>query len=305
MEYKQFLPESFKSKGEGTARFVIATTEVVDSHGDVLVPGAIGDQVATLLPAHRWDALPLGKARISEQDDLVIADVQFNPTPQGQAWHDAIKWDFDNPPAVQQYSWGYDATRSRPGKLNGEKVRFLEVVKIHEVSPVLIGASIGTHTSMIKGRECLSPAQVAVLRAAQREVDHHETELRDRVKTIADEFRDGECDRLATEVSHATGHDFEIVPAETVPTATRNAAAAAASLAAQQLGTKRPAVRWFKQSKYTLHGRALPNASLIYLNAALSESKTVAIAAHETAHCAGLNETRCRDYEHTFVEGLT
>jgi hypothetical protein len=158
---------------------------------------------------------------------------------------------------------------------------------------------------MIKQREYLSPAEVTVLHAARREVDHHETELRDRVKTIAEAFRDGECDRLATEVSNATGHDFEIVPAGTVPTATRKAAAAAASLAAQQLGTKQPAVRWFKQSKHTLHGRALPNASLIYLNTALSESKTVAIAAHETAHCAGLNETQCRDYEHTFMGGLT
>ncbi len=150
-EYKAFTPSGFRTgAGEDTARFIIGTTDAIDSDGDVVVPGSIGNQVATLLPAHRWDALPLGKAHIFEQGDQIVADVRFNPTADAQSWYSAIKWDFENPPPIQQYSWGYDATQSRPGEFKGQRVRFLDALTIHEVSPVVIGASLNTHTAGVK-----------------------------------------------------------------------------------------------------------------------------------------------------------
>jgi hypothetical protein len=146
-EYKSFTPTEFKSDSHGSAQFIIATTGVLDSDGDVLLPGAIGQQIAVVIPAHDWQSQPLGKARISEQGDHIVADVSFNPTPSAQAWFSAIKWDFQNPPAVQEYSWGYTPTQSNPGDFHGTAARYLESVTIHEVSPVIRAASIGSRTA--------------------------------------------------------------------------------------------------------------------------------------------------------------
>jgi hypothetical protein len=306
-EYKAFIPLSFKSTGQGSATFVIAHTGVLDLDGDILVPGAIGQQVATVLPAHNWNSLPLGKARISEQGNQVVADVQFNPTPDGQAWYEAIKWDFENPPSVQQYSWGYTPSKSRPGEHNGQPVRFLESVVIHECSPVVVGASIGTHTAGVKQRDILSSSEWAIIRAARHEADDVEAEMKNKVRSIAKAFHATEeslyADRVAVESNNAMGHITTIVPTATVSTAVRSAAQVATKLAAAQLGTKTPEIRWFSEpDEVTLYGRALPSRDIIYLNDRLTQAQSLVIAAHEVGHCAGLTETECRAYEGHFLE---
>jgi hypothetical protein len=58
-EYKSFTPTEFKSDSHGSAQFIIATTGVLDSDGDVLLPGAIGQQIAVVIPAHDWQSQPL------------------------------------------------------------------------------------------------------------------------------------------------------------------------------------------------------------------------------------------------------
>lgn len=308
-EYKAFVPSEFKSATRGSAQFVIGTTGVIDSDGDVVMAGAIGTQVATVLPAHRWDALPLGKARISEQDDHIFADVQFNPTPDAQAWYEAIKWDFENPPAVQQYSWGYEPTRSRPGDFNGRKARFLQSLTIYEVSPVVIGASVGTHTAMVKQMAGLSAAERAVLDAARTELARHDADLMAAVRAIAEPFLAAEkarhYDALVTEICIANDQDFQLVDRQAVPAATARAGEAAAALAAKQLGIVGPAVKWFTQQTPTLDGRSAPPGGIVYLNARLTPARAVSVAAHEVFHLLGHDESACVAYESRFLRELT
>jgi hypothetical protein len=45
---------------------------------------------------------------------------------------------------LQEFSYGYDPVKFSFGEFEGMKVRFLEELKVHEVSPVLVGAGVGT-----------------------------------------------------------------------------------------------------------------------------------------------------------------
>ena len=48
--------------GEGSLAF--ASLNVRDRDGDVPLPGAFGEQVAAMVPAHDWTEAPIGKALI-------------------------------------------------------------------------------------------------------------------------------------------------------------------------------------------------------------------------------------------------
>jgi hypothetical protein len=172
---------------------------------------------------------------------------------------------------------------------------------------VVVGASIGTHTAGVKQRDILSSSEWAIIRAARHEADAVEAEMKTKVRSIAKAFHAAEeslyADRVAVESNEAMGHITTIVPAATVSTAVGSAAQVATKLAAAQLGTKPPEIRWFSEpDEVTLYGRALPSRDIIYLNDRLTQTQSLVIAAHETGHCAGLTETECRAYEGRFLE---
>jgi hypothetical protein len=54
---------------------------------------------------------------------------------------------------LQEWSYGYDIEQSSRGTENGQDVQYLDKLKVHEVSPVLLGAGIGTETVMAKGKD--------------------------------------------------------------------------------------------------------------------------------------------------------
>lgn len=150
-EYKNISGEvkEISEKGEGLA--IISTLNVVDSDGDVVVPGAFGEQIAQIVPAHDWQAAPIGKASIKENGDTVLAEFKLNLfTSLGKDWYSALKFDVDNPPVKQQYSYGFSVLEEGQGEFEGQQVRFLKKLKVHEISPVLVGASVGTTTLALK-----------------------------------------------------------------------------------------------------------------------------------------------------------
>lgn len=176
MEYKSSTPQ-VKAAGEGKATVVIATLGVKDRDGDVLLKGAFGTQVVSVVPAHDWKSPAIGKARIQEQGDEAIAEIDFYlSTDAGKNWYNAIKEDFERPPARQQYSWGFQVppTHTHRGKHKGEDVRFLhasdsgEPLPIAEVSPVLMGAGHNTRSISVKEQESpdMQPAVVPVVEPA-------------------------------------------------------------------------------------------------------------------------------------------
>lgn len=158
-----------KRAGEGKATVVIATLGVKDKDGDVLLAGAFGDQVVPVVGAHEWKMPPIGKARIREVGQEAVADIEFNDTTEGQNWYQALKFDWEHPPAKQQYSWGFQVpqTHTHRGKHHNEDVRFLhgsdkgEPLPIFEVSPVLVGAGHNTRSLSIKAFDDLPAPEEA------------------------------------------------------------------------------------------------------------------------------------------------
>jgi len=150
-------------KGVGLA--VFATLGVVDRDGDVTLPGAFGEQTVKVLPAHDWGHVPIGKARIFEQGNEAMAEFTLNlEIEAARDWHAALKFDLLDQP-TQQWSYGFEIVKSSLGQIDGKSVRYLESLRVHEVSPVVIGAGLGTRTLAMKHGDRSVIAQIADVRA--------------------------------------------------------------------------------------------------------------------------------------------
>lgn len=155
--------------GEGRGQAVIATLNAIDKDGDVTMPGAFGSQEVKVVPAHDWQHVPIGKASLSEQGDAALADFALNlDISSARDWHSALKFDLANKPPLQEWSYGFLIEKASFGEFDGQQVRFLEAVKVHEISPVMVGAGVGTRTVSVKGAD------------AKRATPAHSTETSDR-----------------------------------------------------------------------------------------------------------------------------
>jgi hypothetical protein len=157
---KSFTPQFKSVEDDGTASWVMATLNSIDSDGDVTLPGALGEQTFSIQPAHDHSHVPLGKARLYEEGAEAIVEAKFNlDIPAARDWHSAIKFDLANPPAVQEYSYGYEPKEggTKSGTFMGRQVRFFQPkadgspgIDVYETSPVLRGAGVGTRTLSAK-----------------------------------------------------------------------------------------------------------------------------------------------------------
>jgi len=141
----------FKLRGEeGQFRAVFATFNVVDDDGDVTLPGAFteGQKTRVAQWGHNWSALPVGKGEIGANEREAWIDGEFFlETEAGRETHQIVK----ELGELQEWSYGYDVEDSSQGTFEGKSVRFLKRLHVHEVSPVMVGAGVGTHTVAIKG----------------------------------------------------------------------------------------------------------------------------------------------------------
>jgi hypothetical protein len=142
--------KQLSEKGEGVA--VISTLNVKDKDGDVTLPGAFGEQFVPVVPAHNWGAVPLGKAKIVERGNEAVAEFSLNLN-TGRDWYEHLKFDLAHPPALQQWSYGFSIPKdgAKVGGFEGQTVRFLKQLTVHEVSLVLLGAGVDTRTVALKG----------------------------------------------------------------------------------------------------------------------------------------------------------
>jgi hypothetical protein len=147
---KAFTPHELKVDEAGSITFAFAQLSIIDHDGDVTLPGAFPakDVPMSAYGHSSWDgALPIGKGGISEQGDWAIFTGQFfMDTAAGRDTHATIK----GLGALAEYSYGYNPLDYSFGQQDGQNVRFLRSLDVFEVSPVLIGAGIGTHTLAIK-----------------------------------------------------------------------------------------------------------------------------------------------------------
>ena len=102
IERKTFKGEIKQLEGEGSFEAVIATLDVVDSDGDIIVPGAFQNATVSVLPAHDSRSVPLGKAKMEDRGDKAIAVGKFNlGVAAAKDWHNALKFDLEHPPAIK------------------------------------------------------------------------------------------------------------------------------------------------------------------------------------------------------------
>jgi len=149
---KAFTPIEFKLSGTGEVTVAFSRFNVIDHDGDVTFPGAVPVGKAVPISAYghtSWEGSPpVGKGTIRETADLGILDgAFFMETDQGRNAYHTTKAMAE----LQQWSYGYDVLPpSGPGVFEGKPVRELRKLDIHEISPVLMGAGIGTTTLAIK-----------------------------------------------------------------------------------------------------------------------------------------------------------
>lgn len=170
MNIKHLSRVEIKDADRGEVVAVFSTLNVKDADGDVTRPGAFADGAPVRISAYghaSWaGALPVGKGAIRETATEALLEGRFFvDTQAGSDTFVVVKEMGD----LQEWSYGYDVLAKSFGDHEGERVRFLEALDVHEVSPVLKGAGVGTRTLEAKARKQLNSELHAALRNAGRE----------------------------------------------------------------------------------------------------------------------------------------
>lgn len=145
MNTKTLSRVEIKDADKGEVAVVFATLGVIDSDGDVTRKGAFTDGAPVRISAYghtSWQGVPpVGKGTIREVGtEAVMEGKFFLQTSAGRDTFEVVKELGDQ----QEWSYGYDPVKFSFGEHEGQQVRFLEELKVHEVSPVLLGAGVGT-----------------------------------------------------------------------------------------------------------------------------------------------------------------
>jgi hypothetical protein len=150
MNRKAFHPAELKLDAQGYIEAAFAQLNVVDHDGDITRPGAFPVKEVPMSAYNHtsWESsLPVGKGSISERDGWAVFTGQFfMNTTHGRDAFETVK----GLGPLAEYSYGYDVTDGGPAVHEGKSVRELRKLDVFEVSPVLMGAGIGTHTLAIK-----------------------------------------------------------------------------------------------------------------------------------------------------------
>ncbi|QES45260.1 hypothetical protein DEJ49_33520 [Streptomyces venezuelae] len=142
------------AKGEVTA--VFSTFDVKDKDGDVTLPGAFQDGAEVVVSAYghtSWGgALPVGKGVIRTTKSEAVADMQFfMDTQHGRDSFFTVRELAKS--GLGEWSYGFDIVEADHGTFDGEEVRYLKALKVHEVSPVMVGAGVNTRTLGVKSQK--------------------------------------------------------------------------------------------------------------------------------------------------------
>lgn len=164
------LHVEIKDADKGEVEALFSTYNVIDKDGDVTLPGAFTDGAAAKISAYghaSWSgALPVGKGTVHDAGNGAVLKGQFFlDTAAGKDTFTTVK----ELGPLQEWSYGYDVIESEFGEFEGKHVRFLKKLKVHEVSPVLIGAGVGTMT--------MSAKSATGKKAVRRAIPAHDSEV--------------------------------------------------------------------------------------------------------------------------------
>lgn len=153
---KSFSGIQVKDSDKGTIQAVFSTFNVVDSDGDLTLPGAIKDGTEVVISAYghtSWGgALPIGKGTIrTTKDEAILHGQLFMDTTGGREHFSVLK----ELGPLGEWSYSLENVTSKAGEMDGQRVNFLESIDVREVSPVLRGAGVNTRTLAAKGFDTL------------------------------------------------------------------------------------------------------------------------------------------------------
>lgn len=150
MEIKQVrVPATFASDGaEGSVQAVFSTFGVVDRDGDIVEASAFTHgQSVPMVWSHDWSK-PVGKGQIAVGPDAAVFDgAFFLDTVAGRDAYATVKAMAE----LQEYSWGFRVIDAAFEQRGDQFIRVIKRAEVFEVSPVLKGAGVGTHTLALKG----------------------------------------------------------------------------------------------------------------------------------------------------------
>lgn len=166
MERKAIAIE-LKTDRPGDIVATFSRFNIPDHDGDVTLPTAFDEGAPVrLLPAHDWTHYMIGKGVIKSLADVAQLDGSFFlNTSAGRDWYESIKADKAGGNPLQEWSYGFDILDAEPGNFAGQPVRVLKKLKVHEVSPVTLGAGIGTGTVSVKAGSPFATNTAAVATA--------------------------------------------------------------------------------------------------------------------------------------------
>jgi hypothetical protein len=188
-----------KDADKGLVTAVFSTMGVVDHDGDYTREDAFTDGAPVSISAYghgSWDGeLPVGKGVIRVKGKKAILDGQFfMDTTHGRDTFLTVKELAAD--GLGEWSYGFDINKYSFGEENKQPVRYLESVTVHEVSPVLLGAGIGTRTLSTKGRDVTDDDRPKAGTAVRGPIPYTETDTLTRawdgaatVKGLADDAR--------------------------------------------------------------------------------------------------------------------
>lgn len=163
---------TIKNADLGEVEAVFATFNVVDHDGDLTVPEAITDGAKCVISQYghtSWAGeLPVGHGTITKTaTEAIFTGTFLMGTPHGRACFDTVKALADE--GLGEWSYGLMNVKSERKTVDGRSVRVLKSIDIPEVSPVLVGAGIGTRTLSAKSGKQLHSDVHAQLRDLGRE----------------------------------------------------------------------------------------------------------------------------------------
>lgn len=163
-----------KDAEKGEVEAVVATLGVIDRDGDIITRTAIADGAKVKMSSYGHDAMfgaiPVGKGALAiDGDRVVFRGKVFLGTARGRETFDVLK----EMGADQEWSFGFRVLGSEtPSEEDRKRGAYQVLTKLgaFEVSPVMIGAGVGTRTLGVKeGDPAADPAAIAAAEQAAAE----------------------------------------------------------------------------------------------------------------------------------------
>jgi hypothetical protein len=321
MKTKTYTIQTKLADETGQFSAVLGTFGQIDGDGDVLMPGAFGRQKANVLPCHDWSAVPIGRAEVFETSTEVQAHGQLNlAIQQGRDWHSWLQFDMTHGEPKQEWSFGFDVLEESRGEFNGDRVRFLEKLKIHEISPVVKAAGVDTRTLSVKERG-LPKHMRDSLNAIRLLTEYRRSQ--EQIRSIEQRALTSQLyqDYLQIKDDYLTCHYLKLADSSVIPEQERELAAWVVESVATELGIVTPPIIWFSpesskerelrqefgavlegiQADREIWGAA--RDAEIWLDSGLTGGDLAATACHETLHVAypNLSEDEVLGFEARFM----